>query len=181
MESKAMAWSWSPISGSRPRTCVESPNVGGDFDSRAMLLSSTVLAAARRLGRPLKLVVPREAMFTIGSFRASTWTRVATGAQRSSGLTSIIFEESAESAATADVAFAFAGHRAYVRQRDVARRAIGRRDGPRHAGVQRAPAEASSFLGSESAIDELAVKLEVHPIETCIGNAPTVDPVTARN
>ncbi|MBC7800204.1 MAG: xanthine dehydrogenase family protein molybdopterin-binding subunit, partial [Gemmatimonadaceae bacterium] len=63
---------------------VVSPYIGGAFGSKATLLPHTVLvaAAAQRLGRPVKLIVPRDAMFTVGSFRPATRNRIALGAER---------------------------------------------------------------------------------------------------
>ena len=63
---------------------VVSPYVGGAFGCKATILPHTVLVAiaAQRLGRPVKLVVPRDAMFTVGSFRPATRNRIALGAAR---------------------------------------------------------------------------------------------------
>jgi xanthine dehydrogenase YagR molybdenum-binding subunit len=47
-------------------------------------------------------------------------------------------------------------------------------------GFQRAPAEASSFFGFESAMDELAVALDMDPIELRMKNEPRVDPTNGQ-
>ncbi len=160
---------------------VESQYVGGGFGSKATILPFTVLAAtaAKRLGRPVKLVVPREAMFSVGSFRPATRTRVALGAERDGTLTSIIFEEAAQSAEIDDVAFP--GSPVVARMYESATLRTGQSTVATDVntpGFQRAPAEASSFFGFESAVDELAVALNMDPIALRLMNEPAVDPVT---
>ncbi len=51
-----------------------------------------------RLGRPVKLVVPREAMFTVGSFRPATRSRVRLAAERDGTLTAVMHEQAGQSA-----------------------------------------------------------------------------------
>src|SRR5919106_1051541 len=77
---------------------VISPYVGGGFGSKATIMPHTVLlaAAARRLGRPVKLVVSREHMYTAGSFRPATTQRVALGAARDGRLLALIHEQSGQ-------------------------------------------------------------------------------------
>ena len=57
-------------SASRWRMCISNrrSSAAGSAARRALLAHTVLVAmAARRLGRPVKLVVPREAMFTVGS------------------------------------------------------------------------------------------------------------------
>ena len=159
---------------------VECPYVGGGFGSKATILPHVVLIAeaARRLGRPVKLYVPRDAMWTVGSFRPATRARVALGAERDGTLTSIIFEETGQSAAIDHVAFP--GSTAISRMYDST--TLRTKQGTiatdvNTPGFQRAPAEASSFFGFESAIDELAVALDMDPIALRLKNEPAVDPM----
>ena len=159
---------------------VECPYVGGGFGSKATVLPSTVLvaAAARRLGRPVKLYVPRDAMFTVGSFRPATRARIALGAEKDGTLTSVIFEEVGQSSEIDHVAFG--GSSAISRMYDSATLRTKQSTialDTNSPGFQRAPAEASSFFGFESAIDELAVALDMDPIALRLKNEPKVDPV----
>jgi xanthine dehydrogenase YagR molybdenum-binding subunit len=160
---------------------VESPYIGGGFGGKATILAHTVLvaAAARRLRRPVKLVVPREAMFTVGSFRPATRSRVALGAERDGTIRALIFEEAGQSAEIDHVAFsgADAVPRMYASQTRKLREATVKTD-VNTPGFQRAPGEASSFFGFESAVDELAVALGLDPIELRLKNEPARDPVT---
>ncbi len=159
---------------------VSSPYVGGGFGSKASILPHTVLVAlaARRLGRPVKLVVPREAMFTVGSFRPATRNRVALAAERDGRLVAMIHEQTGQSAAIDHVAFP--GTEVTARMYDVAnirtREATVATD-VNTPGFQRAPAEAPAFFGFESAVDELAVALAMDPVELRIRNEPARDPV----
>ncbi len=159
---------------------IESPFVGGGFGSKASILPTTVLvaAAAKRLGRPVKLVVPREAMWTVGSFRPATRARVALGAERDGTLTSIIFEEAGQSSEIDHVAFP--GTSAIIRMYDSTtlrtKQSTVATD-VNTPGFVRAPAEASSFFGFESAMDELAEALDMDPIALRLKNEPAVDPI----
>jgi xanthine dehydrogenase YagR molybdenum-binding subunit len=159
---------------------VESPYVGGGFGAKATVLPFQVLVAtaARRLGRPVKLVVPREAMFTVGSFRPATRSRVALSAERDGEITSILVEETGQSSEIDHVAFPGADgiSRMYDSRTRKMRQATVKTD-VNTPGFQRAPAEASSFFGFESAVDELAVALKMDPIELRLRNEPKVDPV----
>ena len=161
---------------------LQSPYVSGGFDGKATILSFTLLAAiaSEIFGRVVKLAVPREAMFTAGSFRPVTRTRVALGAQPDGRLTYIIFEEAAQCAEIDDVAIPGSPviARMYNSQTLRTNQATVATDvnTPR---IQRAFAEASSFFGFESAVDELAVALDMDPIALRLKNEPTVDPVTS--
>jgi xanthine dehydrogenase YagR molybdenum-binding subunit len=160
---------------------IESPYVGGGFGAKATILPSTVLVAtaARRLGRAVKLVVPRDAMFTAGSFRPATRAHVALSAEQDGTITSIIFEEAGQSSEIDHVMFP--GSDAVSRMYDS--RTLRLREATvatdvNTPGFQRAPAEASSFFGFESAVDELAVALNMDPIALRLKNEPAVDPRT---
>ncbi len=159
---------------------VVSPYVGGAFGGKATILPHTVLVAtaARRLGRPVKLVVPREAMFTVGSFRPATRNRFAFGAEQDGTMVALIHESTSQSSEIDHVSFP--GSEATARMYDIANilttEATVATD-VNTPGFQRAPAEAPAFFGFESAVDELAVKLGMDPVELRIKNEPKVDPL----
>src|SRR5690606_23551039 len=58
--------------------------VGGAFGSKAQMTprTSLIALAARRLGRPVKLVAARDQGFTIATYRAETRHRIKLGARR---------------------------------------------------------------------------------------------------
>ncbi len=160
---------------------VISPYVGGAFGSKATLLPHTVLiaTAAQRLGRPVKLVVPRDAMFTVGSFRPATRNRIALGADRDGRLVAMIHEAVGQSSEIDHVAFP--GTDVTSRMYAIANIRTSESTVATDVntpGFQRAPAEAPAFFAYESAVDELAVALEMDPIELRLKNEPATDPVT---
>src|SRR5689334_14816216 len=73
---------------------VISPYIGGAFGSRGSLTQRTALIAfaARRIGRPVKLVATRDQGFTIATYRAETRHRVRLGAERDGRLTALSHE-----------------------------------------------------------------------------------------
>src|SRR4029077_16867153 len=77
---------------------VISPYAGGGFGQKNSLQMQTVLAAgaARRLQRPLKLVVSRAQIFHDASFRAASRQRVRLGADRSGQMMAGIHEVGAQ-------------------------------------------------------------------------------------
>ncbi len=160
---------------------VVSPYVGGAFGCKATLLPHTVLiaTAARRLGRPVKLVVPRAAMFTVGSFRPATRNRIKLGADRDGRMVAMIHEAVGQSSAIDHVAFPGTDvtARMYAIPNIRTSESTVATD-VNTPGFQRAPAEAPAFFAYESAVDELAVALEMDPIELRLKNEPASDPVT---
>ncbi len=159
---------------------VESPYIGGGFGGKATILPHTVLVAmaARRLGRPVKLVVPREAMFTVGSFRPATRSRVRLAAERDGTLTAVMHDQVGQSAAIDHVAFPVTEvtGRLYACANIRTSEATVATD-VNTPGFQRAPAEAPGFFGFECAIDELAEALGMDPVGLRLKNEPACEPV----
>ena len=73
---------------------VESHFVGGAFGSKGSLTQRTALVAiaARRLGRPVKLVPTRDQGYTIASYRAETRQHVKLAADRDGRLLALVHE-----------------------------------------------------------------------------------------
>ena len=160
---------WPPSSAFRPRTCMSrSPYIGGGFGGKATILPHTVLVAmaARRLGRAGQAGCPAGGGFTVTSFRPATRSRVRLAAERDGTLTAVMHEQAGQIAEIDHVAFAvtevtarmYASPNIRVREATVA-------TDVNTPGFQRAPAEAPGFFGFECAIDELACKLGMDPIE----------------
>ncbi len=68
--------------------------IGGAFGSRGGATARTawIAVAARRLGRPVKLVATRDQGFTIATYRAETWQLVKLGASRDGTLRVLVHE-----------------------------------------------------------------------------------------
>jgi xanthine dehydrogenase YagR molybdenum-binding subunit len=158
---------------------VISPYVGGGFGSKGSIMPHTVLvaAAARRLGRPVKLVVRREDMYAAGSFRPATMQRVALGASRDGRLQALIHEQSGQTSRMDRACFPGTQitARMYAVPNIRTRETVIATD-VNTPGFMRAPFETPTFFGLESAIDELAVALAMDPVELRILNEPDKDP-----
>jgi xanthine dehydrogenase YagR molybdenum-binding subunit len=154
--------------------------VGGAFGSKGALTQRTaiVAVAARRLGRPVKLVPTREQGFTISTFRAETRQRLQLAASRD-GKLQALRHEGAEVTSRADpyaVAGTDASTRMYACPNVASNVTIVRADRST-PGFMRAPAETPYFFALESAMDELAVALNMDPIELRRVNDTQTEPI----
>lgn len=156
--------------------------VGGAFGGKALSMPHTVAvaAAARQLRRPVKLYISREQMFTIGCYRPGSISRVRLAARRDGKLLAISHDYASQTSRSDPVGIPGAEATVVmydapnVRGRD--RFVLTDANAP---GPMRAPVEMPSFFALESAMDELAVKLKIDPIELRASNEPPVHP-TAR-
>src|SRR5271154_3383916 len=154
--------------------------VGGAFGSKGALTQRTAIVAiaARRLGRPVKLVPTREQGFTIATFRAETRHRVQLAATQDGKLQALNHEGS-EVTSRADpyaVAGTDASTRMYACPNVASNVRIVRADRAT-PGFMRAPAETPYFFALESAMDELAVALKMDPIELRRVNDTQTEPI----
>ena len=158
---------------------VISPYVGGGFGSKGSIMPHTVLlaAAARRLGRPVKLLVSREDMYAAGSFRPATRQHVALGASRDGHLQALIHEQSGQTSRMDQACFPGTEMtaRMYAVPNIRTRETVIATD-VNTPGFMRAPFETPTFFALESAMDELAVTLGMDPVELRIRNEPEKDP-----
>jgi xanthine dehydrogenase YagR molybdenum-binding subunit len=159
---------------------VVSPYVGGAFGSKAQMTPRTglVALAARRLNRPVKLVATRDQGFTIATYRAETRHHVRLGATRDGkfvGYSHEGFEISSRPdtykvAGTEDTAHLYAygavSTKVTVLHAD--------RNTP---GFMRSPPVVPYVYALESAIDELAFKLGMDPVELRRINDTMLDPI----
>jgi xanthine dehydrogenase YagR molybdenum-binding subunit len=155
--------------------------VGGAFGSKAMVWPHVTLAAlaARQVGRPVKLALTREQMFSSSGHREEQEQQVVLGAT-SDGRVSTLrhhklsatspFDDWAEpSLGTAAQAYAYPNYQGVYRLI--------------HANTitptfTRAPGEASGMFALECAMDELADQLGLDPIELRLRNHADVDPAS---
>ena len=155
--------------------------VGGAFGSRGNVTSRTawVALAAKRLGRPIKLVPTRAQGFTIATFRAETRQHVRLSATADGKLTSV-FHEGWE-VSSRPSSYKVAGNEATSRL--YAAPSIATAVNVVHAdratpGFMRAPAETPYMFALESAMDELSYMLNMDPIELRRVNDTQTDPVS---
>ena len=133
--------------------------------------------AARAVRRPVKLVVKRWQMFTSHGHRPYTIQRVALGANRDGHLTAIVhegyaqtsvYEENTESLVGAS-RMLYASPNCITKYRLV-------RGNIQTPLYMRGPGESSGVFALDSALDELAYKLKIDPLEMRIRNHADVDP-----
>ncbi|GAA2543228.1 xanthine dehydrogenase family protein molybdopterin-binding subunit [Winogradskya consettensis] len=161
------------------RVHVIAEHVGGGFGSKGTARPNAVLAAmaAKVVGRPVKLALPRQAMFSMVGYRTPTLQRIRLGAERDGTLTAIGHEAVEQSSRI----FEFAEQTTVVTRHmyAAANRYTGhelvRLDMPTPRWM-RAPGEAPGMVGLECAMDELAEQLGLDPIELRIRNEPAAEP-----
>ncbi len=160
---------------------VLSPFIGGAFGSRGELAQSTALVAlaAKRLVRPVKMVATREQGFTLRTFRAETEHHIRLGADSEGRLTALD-HESWELTSRAEK-FALAGSdstgRLYACP-NVRTKVVNLEADRQAPGFMRAPPEVPYLFAMESAMDELAYKLGIDPLDLRRRNETSVETVT---
>src|SRR5262249_3919278 len=141
--------------------------------------TALVAMAAKRLNRPVKLVVTRDQGFTIATYRAETRQRVRMGASRDGKLSAFI-HEGWEITSRPD-AYVVGGTRTTVHMYAAPNAAAkvwvvhADRNTP---GFMRSPPEVPYMFALESAMDELAVKLDMDPVELRRVNDTQTDPIS---
>ncbi|CAK9253536.1 unnamed protein product [Sphagnum jensenii] len=153
--------------------------VGGGFGGKLWLSGDAVLAAlaAHQLKRPVKVALTRQQIFHVTTHRPATIQRIRLGATQEGKLTAIAHEvwcgdlpdnEFYESAADQTRSLYAAADR-------LTNHKLATLDLPK-ADSMRAPGEAVGLLAIEQAMDELAEKLNIDPIDLRVLNEPTEDP-----
>ena len=160
---------------------VVSKFVGGAFGSKGGATARTawVAIAARRLGRPVKLVATRSQGYTIVTYRAETRHHIQLGADTDGKLLALRHEgwEVTSRPSTYNVSGTESTARAYACPNILTRVNIVHAD-RNTPGFMRAPPDLPYMFALESAIDELACELGMDPIELRRRNEPERDPVT---
>lgn len=165
------------ISGKKVR--IVAAYVGGGFGSKLGIAPESVAAAiaAKKLGRPVKAVMARQQVFDATVRRSNTEQRVRLGAKADGTLTAIA-HETLVSNLPGEEFFEPAGmatHFLYAGENRRITHDLVRLDWMM-AGSMRAPGEAVGMLALEGAMDELAEKLGIDPIELRAINDPVEDP-----
>lgn len=156
----------------RERVRVVSPFVGGAFGAglRPQYQLPLAMMAARVLRRPVRVTLTRAQMFASGH-RPATIQHVALGARRDGQLQAVIHEavgETSQFEDFTDVVVNWAGQ-LYRAEHVQLGYKVGRLDLPTPADM-RAPGAAQGLFALESAMDELAVALQMDPLELRIRN-----------
>jgi xanthine dehydrogenase YagR molybdenum-binding subunit len=152
------------------------PFVGGAFGGKGRTSAAAFLAAAaaKTLGRPVKVVLSREQVFTATAGRAATIQKIALGAAADGSLIAIRHDSWCSTAMDRSfVEPTSHSTREYYAAQNLA---ISQKMVPLNippTTFMRAPGEAPGSFALESAIDELAVALNMDPIELRMKNDST--------
>jgi xanthine dehydrogenase YagR molybdenum-binding subunit len=162
------------------RVHVIAPYVGGGFGSKGEPHAHTVIAALAAQavpGRPVKLAVTRQQMFSVTGYRTPTVQRIRLGAEHDGRLTAVAHDVVEQTARIKEFAEQTAMPTRLMYQ------AENRRTSHRLAALDvpvpswmRAPGETPGMFAAEVAMDELAAACGMDPIELRIVNEPPVDP-----
>src|SRR5258705_8838084 len=160
---------------------VVSPYAGGGFGQKNSLQAQTALAAvaARRLQRPLKLVVSRAQIFHDASFGAARRQRVRLGSDRLGEILAASHEVDAQTSRHdfMPAEFAAVSSRLYGIENFRSHERLVRTD-VQTPGYMRAPFEHGACFAMESCVDELAYALGKDPVALRLANDTKVDPIT---
>ncbi len=157
---------------------VMSPYVGGGFGSKLWIRSDAVLAAlgARVSSRPVKLTLARPQMFNNLTHRPATIQRIRIGTDKAGKITAIGHESWSGD-------LPGGGPETAVNQTRLLYAGANRMTATRLAvlnlpegNAMRAPGEAPGLMALEIAMDEMAEKLGLDPVEFRILNDTQVDP-----
>ncbi|HMN82461.1 MAG TPA: aldehyde oxidoreductase molybdenum-binding subunit PaoC [Burkholderiaceae bacterium] len=155
-----------------------SPFIGGGFGGKLFVRADALLAAlgAHTVGRPVKVALPRPTMFNNTTHRPATIQRIRIGAQPDGRIIAIGHEGwsgdlpgGGPETAVNQTRLLYAGaHR-------LAANRLAELDLP-EGNAMRAPGEGSGMMALEIAIDEMAERLGIDPVEFRIRNDTQVDP-----
>ncbi|MEO4000392.1 xanthine dehydrogenase family protein molybdopterin-binding subunit [Mesorhizobium sp. CAU 1732] len=162
---------------------LRSPFLGGGFGSKAIIAGPQILCilAAKMVGRPVKLVLPRDQMFGPVGHRGATRQHLRLGLDGEGHLTALehhsdattsSFDEFIEPAANAS-------HNLYASPA-ISTRHGGVRVDTGTPGPMRAPGEATGSAALECALDEAALACGLDPLELRLRNYAETDPATGK-
>ena len=158
---------------------VMSPYVGGGFGSKLWVRSDAVMAAlgSRAIGgRPVKLALARPQVMNNTTHRPATIQRLRIGAQKDGKITAIAHESwSGDLPGGGPETAPNATRLLYAGANRMTATRLAVLDLP-EGNAMRAPGEAVGLLALEAAMDELAEKLKMDPVELRIINDTQVDP-----
>jgi xanthine dehydrogenase YagR molybdenum-binding subunit len=157
---------------------VISPFVGGAFGSAGQTWPHQLLAAfaARRMQRPVKLVLTRKQMYSGIGYRPTSRQRMAIGADDSGHIVAMIHEGRTETAKYGTYEDGLVGNPRYLYRVPNIRSAY--RVVPLDVNLptyMRGPGAVTGMFALESSMDDLAHRLGMDPIELRLRNEPDVD------
>lgn len=160
---------------------VISPYLGGGFGQKNSLQphTSLIALAARQLGRPVKIVVPRTQIFHDASFRPASRHRIRLGGDRSGRMVAAIHETVHQTSRHDVFASDYAGITSalygweHFRSRE---EAVGL--DTQTPGYMRTPFEHVAAFALEAAVDEFASAAGLDPIAVRLANDTMIEPIS---
>jgi xanthine dehydrogenase YagR molybdenum-binding subunit len=155
-----------------------SPFIGGGFGGKLFLRADVVLAAlgARAVRRPVKVALQRPLVMNNTTHRPATIQRIRLGASKDGMITAIAHESwsgdlpgGSPETAVAQTRLMYAGPNRMTAMK------LAVLDLP-EGNAMRAPGEAPGLMALEIAMDEMAEKLGLDPVEFRVRNDTQVDP-----
>ena len=165
------------------RVRVISPYVGGAFGSKGPVTPRTALVAlvARRLGRPVRCVVTRPQAFTTQTYRAETRHHIQMGATQDGKITA--FRHEGWEVTSRPDPYVVGGTSTTGRMYDygsvLTKVFLVKADRPTPS-YMRSPPETPYVYALESAMDEMAVALDMDPVEFRRINDATHEPIEGK-
>lgn len=158
---------------------VVTPHIGGGFGSKGGAWGHVIVAAiaAKMVKRPVKLALTRQMMFNSVGLRQQNMQRIRLAATKDGKLTALSHETTTHSAINEEFVEPCGDVSKLLY--DAANSRIAYRITPMNIIVPtytRAPGKSTGSFALESAVDELAYKLKMDPVEFRIKNEPEKDP-----
>ena len=157
---------------------VMSPYVGGGFGSKLWVRSDAIMAAlgARMAKRPVKIALTRPIMYNNTTHRPATIQRIRIGADKAGKIQAIGHESWSGNLPGGSLETAVGATRElYAGPNRMTKMRLAGLDLP-EGNAMRAPGEAPGLMALEIAMDEMAEKLGMDPVEFRIVNDTQVDP-----
>src|ERR1700681_430739 len=156
-----------------------SPFIGGGFGGKLWVNADAILAAiaSRQLKRPVKTALTRQQVFHVTTHRSDTIQRLRLGTDHEGRILAIghdVFSGNLPSEQTYEGA-ALQTRTLYAGANRLTRHRLAPLDIP-VASSMRAPGESVGLMALECAMDELAEKLNLDPVELRMRNEPSEDP-----
>jgi xanthine dehydrogenase YagR molybdenum-binding subunit len=157
--------------------------VGGAFGSKGTMTPRTAMVAlaAKRLNRPVKLVATRAQGFTIATYRAETRHHIRLGARRDGKLVGYFHEGSEVSSRPDPYVVAGVTDTAQIYNYGAVATKVNIVHADRNTpGYMRSPPVVPYVFALESAMDEMAIKLHMDPVEFRRVNDTMKSPVSGK-
>src|SRR5829696_1818388 len=156
---------------------LDSPYIGGGFGAKLFIRADAVLAAlgAKAARRPVKLALTRPLVANNTTHRPATIQRIRIGATRDGAITAIAHESTSGNLAEGKPETAVSQTRLlYASANRLTAMRLAHLDLP-EGNAMRAPGEAPGMMALEAAMDEMAERLGLDPVQFRILNDTQVD------